>query len=1120
MAHLHSTRNLRSIQKQTMNLIVRTAWRSHISSVQKNLLSGLTVASRREEAHLGSSLFRINSTSLLTVPTSPLLCTIHFFGSKAYPAVNEEISSQPSGSHPRPFTSPSRPAKKLAVPRTKRLKKEGSRSVAKPLRTESLVNSGTAATSSQKNTSGVLDRDFIPPLPPPPTNSSSTPAAVSASHPLPQKNTKAHLVMAQRKGAQCSGKAPAVRATKATSAPPASPPIDAASEVERDFADVEVFARHLVQAAEERQREEERKRLLMKAMTLNPLPKPPEQEENAVEKKSKKQLAKEERLAKEELNRALEEQKQEKKQENGPLTLEILEQDNKERNPPLSAKQMEALLLAAQGHNLFITGGAGTGKSFLLRELCDLLRFRELQTVYVTATTGVAALNVGGTTLHSFGGIGFGNDTKEGLLAKVRKSRKAAGRWKYANVLVIDEISMLLPDVLEKLDYVAREIKKNPQKVFGGLQLILCGDFLQLPPISLNSRSTSTSSPTYCFQSPVWDALNLKYVVLKEPFRQSRDHVFFNLLHQIRQGKLTEEAKSLLDKCSHSMSSGSSTYFPENKAGVEGTEMYSNSANVSNPIVRLCATNKEVDHRNNTFFAQLAPATDPNDVYRLLEPASDGEIVNCYGEDMKEGGSASPAPFFIYHAHDQVFERENPKDLFSPVRAITMSCHAGEQKADGAFHGNKWVKAGDADQWGDGSRRRAFGMNEKSSPSFGGNQRQWVRFEDSKLPTRIPLKVGTRVMLLHNVAPSVGLVNGTVGEVTGFLHPLELAELMIRIMSEYKQHKLSVSSCDPNQLGEATAAEQALVGLSPATKQRIHEGGFKTIRDILRCVETSSGQGLFHTLRQTLKRKAALKKSASASRGKRSRAAGSFTWSDIDPQHAITYQELLAPSRAAGREVASSGPALFSHGLAHLQAVQRLVGLDEVMDSDGDALSSISDKHVAREESEESSEAALSNSLLEDEPEIYLDSILPLHRQITRLPIVRLQVPQSYSAAGCSITNVPAQEYIPTHIYAIISPTTQGWFMGAEKIAERTQLPLRHAWATTVHKSQGLTISHLEVDMQRFFSPGQAYVALSRAMTLAHLVLINFRPAAIRSCPIALKFYEELEENERICLTQ
>jgi len=149
----------------------------------------------------------------------------------------------------------------------------------------------------------------------------------------------------------------------------------------------------------------------------------------------------------------------------------------------LSREQKFILKTCLVGKSVFFTGAAGTGKTYLLKQIVKSLRSKHNpKFVYVTAPTGIAACNIGGCTLHSFSGIGLGKESKEKLVTKVLSNSQARQRWLTARVLVIDEISMVSDELFDKLEYIARRVRNN-NSPFGGIQIILTGDFFQLPPV-------------------------------------------------------------------------------------------------------------------------------------------------------------------------------------------------------------------------------------------------------------------------------------------------------------------------------------------------------------------------------------------------------------------------------------------------------------------------------------------------------------------------------------------------------------------------------------------------------------------------------------------------------------
>ncbi|CAN0024086.1 unnamed protein product, partial [Ectocarpus sp. 12 AP-2014] len=206
----------------------------------------------------------------------------------------------------------------------------------------------------------------------------------------------------------------------------------------------------------------------------------------------------------------------------------------------LCEEQRHVIDLVLKGKSVFFTGAAGTGKSFLLKKLHQALRQADQgATTFMTGTTGKAAVGIGGCTIHSFAGIGLGKDSVEQLVGRVKRSRNAQKRWAQCKVLVIDEISMMEADLFDKLNLVGQRVKGNGQP-FGGIQLVLCGDFFQLPPVGIGRGSTR-----FCFEAKTWDTSIDQSIVLKQVFRQ-KDPFFLKILHEMREGRVSSEAEQVL----------------------------------------------------------------------------------------------------------------------------------------------------------------------------------------------------------------------------------------------------------------------------------------------------------------------------------------------------------------------------------------------------------------------------------------------------------------------------------------------------------------------------------------------------------------------------------------------
>lgn len=184
----------------------------------------------------------------------------------------------------------------------------------------------------------------------------------------------------------------------------------------------------------------------------------------------------------------------------------------------LSEEQRKVLDLVVEAkRSVFFTGSAGTGKSVLMREIIQSLGqeyLREPDRVAVTASTGLAACNVAGVTLHSFAGIGLGKEALPELVKKIKRNPKAKNRWQRTKVLIIDEISMVDGDLFDKLEGIARIIRNNGRP-FGGIQLVITGDFFQLPPVPNYGKVAK-----FCFDAATWNTSIEHTIGLTQVFRQ------------------------------------------------------------------------------------------------------------------------------------------------------------------------------------------------------------------------------------------------------------------------------------------------------------------------------------------------------------------------------------------------------------------------------------------------------------------------------------------------------------------------------------------------------------------------------------------------------------------------
>ncbi|SPO02968.1 related to PIF1 protein precursor [Cephalotrichum gorgonifer] len=229
----------------------------------------------------------------------------------------------------------------------------------------------------------------------------------------------------------------------------------------------------------------------------------------------------------------------------------------------LSTEQRQVLdLVTKKGQSVFFTGPAGTGKSVLMRAIITELKrkwAKDPERLAVTASTGLAACNIGGITLHSFSGIGLGKEDAPTLVKKIRRNPKAKGRWLKTKCLIIDEISMVDGELFDKLNQIGRTIRNNGRP-WGGIQLVLTGDFFQLPPVP----DRDARAVQFAFEASTWSTSIAHTIGLTQVFRQ-KDPTFAQMLNEMRIGKVSDESVRAFKQLSRPLQ------FDD---GVEATELF------------------------------------------------------------------------------------------------------------------------------------------------------------------------------------------------------------------------------------------------------------------------------------------------------------------------------------------------------------------------------------------------------------------------------------------------------------------------------------------------------------------------------------------------------------------
>ncbi len=217
--------------------------------------------------------------------------------------------------------------------------------------------------------------------------------------------------------------------------------------------------------------------------------------------------------------------------------------------------QQEALSILQTGANVFLTGEPGAGKTYTVNQYVAYLRSRGIEPA-ITASTGIAATHIGGMTIHSWSGIGVKNELTAYDLDRITQNERVVRRIARAKILLIDEVSMLSAQTLGLVDAVCREIRR-PDKAFGGLQVVLVGDFFQLPPIARRETENETrlafeNAPQdpraqFAYHSPAWAAAKPVICYLTEQHRQE-DAVFLDILSSLRNGNFNKKHEAILAK--------------------------------------------------------------------------------------------------------------------------------------------------------------------------------------------------------------------------------------------------------------------------------------------------------------------------------------------------------------------------------------------------------------------------------------------------------------------------------------------------------------------------------------------------------------------------------------------
>ena len=238
--------------------------------------------------------------------------------------------------------------------------------------------------------------------------------------------------------------------------------------------------------------------------------------------------------------------------------------------------QDKALEILQSGKNVFLTGSAGTGKTYILNQYIKYLKDRNIHTA-ITASTGIAATHINGNTIHSWAGIGIKESLSLQDLKNMRKKKYLVNNLEDVEVLIIDEISMLHGKQLGLVNQVLQYFKQTPE-AFGGIQIVLCGDFFQLPPIG---NDEERNRDKFAFMHPSWVDAKFAICYLTKQYRQ-QNNALTTILNEIRNNNISAKSLQLLDEAQHT------------------------NLDTEEPITRLFTHNVDVDRLNNEYLQALS----------------------------------------------------------------------------------------------------------------------------------------------------------------------------------------------------------------------------------------------------------------------------------------------------------------------------------------------------------------------------------------------------------------------------------------------------------------------------------------------------------------------------------
>lgn len=255
----------------------------------------------------------------------------------------------------------------------------------------------------------------------------------------------------------------------------------------------------------------------------------------------------------------------------------------------ISKEQQIAFDLFKEEKNVLLTSCGGCGKSYIIKVMYDYIKEKfPCKKIFITSTTGISAYSINGITINSYMGFGTGEQDINSLFKKIKKSKEAVNRLLTTDILIIDEISMLSAEIFEKINILLKTIRRN-DNLFGGIQVVLSGDFLQLQPVF---KTQDSSNNLILLESKIFCQYFSKklqnIIILKENYRQE-NNVFQKYLNELRSGKLHPDFEKLInDKISSNNN---------------------NNKEIDSKYIHLVPSNHQADQINNYYLDKIKTQT-------------------------------------------------------------------------------------------------------------------------------------------------------------------------------------------------------------------------------------------------------------------------------------------------------------------------------------------------------------------------------------------------------------------------------------------------------------------------------------------------------------------------------